>query len=425
MTRRLIQTFCVLFLSAASLAAQSKRLWVLRAPGEAVEYDSATFAEKQTVKVPGEAVASAQNFSVNHLGQMLFAEPVSLPLTEGELTAERKVWFWNGRTAASLSREVARTTSTAGSNLAITESAPVPYLSADGMHLYWFSNQSRRLQRDSVDLSTKTTWLSRRTDLAGAGREDAASSTLPDCSCPTGNCEESCPYGDVWVPDDGVGKFFLLTQFVPGQTQPLYKSTSLYEENAGKWAATPLDPPLRRVLDAASAGAILEAIPDTACCGWENESVDKTLLHLQSKTVTVFDEQAAYKNPDYDVSFYTENAKLSPDLSSVALTIVATAQPNKPIQLAEQGQANPEESQRIRRALLDLPAVEVKSIDPKGNQDAPRRIAFLPHASLVGWISTKEILIVEGHLLVAYNVANGARRNSTVRVEDAAHVFLR
>jgi hypothetical protein len=417
---RLIPAFCIVLLLAASLAAQSKRLWVLRAPGEAVEYDSATFAEKQTVKVPAEAVESPQNFSINHLGQMLFAAPVSLPLAEGDLTAERKVWFWDGSTAATFSREVFRTTSTAGSNLAITESAPVPYLSADGMHLYWFSKQARRLQRDGVDLSTKTTWLSWRTDLAGKGREDVASITLPDCSCPTGSCEETCPYGEVWAPDDAVGKFFLLTQIVSGKMQALYKATSRYEENAGKWAATPLNPPLRRVLDAANASAILEAIPDTACCGWENESDDQTRLHLQSKTWIVFDEQAAYKNPDYDVSFYTENGKLSPDLASVALTIVATSQPNTPIRLAEQGQANPEESQRIRKALLDLPAVEVKSAE-----DSPHRIAFLPHATLVGWISSKEILIVEGRLLVAYNVASGVRRKSNIRAEDVAHVFLR
>ena len=418
--RRLLLTSCALFLSAAPLAAQSKRLWVLRAPGEAVEYDSATFAEKQTVKVPAEAVESPQNFSVNHLGQMLFAAPVSLPLAEGDLAAERKVWFWDGKTATTLSRDVVRATSTAGSNLAITESAPVPYLSADGAHLYWFSNQARRLQRDGVDLSTKTTWLGWRTDLAGAGREDLTSTVLPECACPSGSCEESCPYGEVSIPDDGVGKFFLLTQFVAGKTQPLYKATSLYEENAGKGTAASLDPPLRRVLDAANAGAILEAIPDTACCGWENESDDRTLLHLQGKTLTVFDEQAAYKNPDYDVSFYTENGKVSPDLSSVALTIVATSRPNTPIQLAEQGQANPEESQRIRKALLDLPAVEVKSAD-----DAPRRIAFLVHATLVGWISSQEILILEDKLMVAYNVGSGSRRKSNIRVEDAAHVFLR
>jgi hypothetical protein len=351
---------------------------------------------------------------------MLFALPVSLPLAEGDFAAERKVWFWDGRTASSLTREVARATSNTGSNLAIAESAPAPYLSADGAHLYWFSNQARRLQRDGVDLSTKTTSLSWRTNLAGATREEVFSIALPDCSCPTGGCEETCPYGEVWVPDDGVGKFFLLTQFVAGQTKPIYKSAASYEESAGKWTASPLDPPLRRVLDAANAGAILEAVPDTGCCGWANESDDQTLLHLHGKTLTVFDELAAYKNPDYDVSFYTENGKLSPDLGAVALTIVATAQPNKPIQLAEQGQANPEESQRIRKDLVELPAVEVKSVE-----DSPRRIAFLPHATLVGWISDKEILIVEGHLLVAYNVASGARRKSSIRVQDAAHVFLR
>jgi hypothetical protein len=418
--RKLIPVLCGLLFLAADLAAQSQRLWVLRPPGEMVEYDPATFAAKQTVKVPPEAASSPQNFSVNRLGQMLFAAPVSLPLMEGDLASEQKVWFWDGRAATTLAREVARTTTAVGSNLAITESAPVPFLSADGTHLHWFSNQARRLQRDGVDLSTKTTWVAWQTDLTGAGRQDSASITFPDCPCPTGGCEETCPYGEVWVPDNGADKFFLLTQFASGKTQPLYKATSLYEEAAGKWAATLIDPPLRRVLDAANASTILEAIPDTACCGWQNQSDDQTLLHLHGKISTLFDEQGTYKNPDYDVSFYTENGKLSPDLDAVAFTIVATAQPNAPIQISDQGQASPEESQRIRKALLDLPAVELKSTD-----GVPRRLAFLPRASLVGWISDKEILIIEGHLLVAYNLAKGTRRKSTVRVEDAAHVFLR
>ncbi|MCU1301122.1 MAG: hypothetical protein JWQ87_1406 [Candidatus Sulfotelmatobacter sp.] len=405
---------------ATTLPAQTKRLWVLRAPGEMAEYDPATFAARQTVKVPPEAISSPQALSVNHLGQMLFAPPVSLPLAEDDLTAEKKVWFWDGHIATTLTRDVSRTTSTTGSNLAITESAPSPYLSADGTHLYWFSNQARRLQRDGIDLSTKTTWEAWRTDLTEAGRQDLASVALPDCSCPTGSCEETCPYGEAWTPDNGVEDFFLLTQFVAGKTQPLYKSTFLYEENAGKWTATALDPPLHRVLDAANATTILEAIPDTACCGWENEGDDQTLLRLSGKTLTVFDEQLTYKNPDYDVSFYTQNGKLSPDLSSVAVTIVATAQPNKPIQLSELGQANPEESLRIRKALLDLPAVEVKSVE-----DVPRRKAYLPHTTLVGWITDKEILIVDGRLLVVFNVATGTRRKSNIHVEDATHTFLR
>jgi hypothetical protein len=418
--QKLIPALCVVLVLAASLAAQSQRLWVLRSPGEMVEYDPATFSARQTVKVPAEAVSSPQNVSVNHLGQMLYAPSVSWPLTEGDLATEQKVWFWDGHAATTLTREISRTSATVGSNLAITESAPVPFLSADGTNLDWFSNQARRLQRDGVDLSTKTTWLSWQTDLAGTGRRDLASIALPDCPCPTGGCEETCPYGEVWIPDNGLGNFFLVTQFVSGKTQPLYKATSLYEENAGKWASTSIDPPLRRVLDAANASTILEAIPDTACCGWQNQSDDQTLLRLHGKTLNVFDEQALYKNPDYDVSFYTQNGKLSPDLASVAFTIVATSQPNTPIQISEQGQASPEESQRLRKALLDLPAVEVKS-----TEDVPRRIAFLPHATLVGWISDKEILIVEGHLLVAYNLAKGTRRKSAIRVEDGAHVFLR
>lgn len=102
------------------------------------------------------------------------------------------------------------------------------------------------------------------------------------------------------------------------------------------------------------------------------------------------------------------------------MTIVATAQVNQPIQLAEQGQANPEESKQIRRALAELPAVEVKSVE-----DTPRKIAFVPHATLVGWINEKELLIVEDHLLVLYNLGTGAKRKSSIRVESAENVFLR
>ncbi|MFY9793468.1 MAG: hypothetical protein WAJ99_19980 [Candidatus Sulfotelmatobacter sp.] len=422
---KLILIVCLLLSFAFPLAAQNKRIWVLRAPGEAVEYDPATFAEKLAVKIPPEALASPQNFQINALGQMLFAPAVALPLTEGDFAGAKKIWFWSGHTATTLTRDISRSTATVGSNLAITESAPAPFLSADGAHLFWFSNQARRLQRDGVDLSNRLSWTSWRTDLAAANREEIASITLPDCSCKTGACEESCPYEEVWIPSEGVGKFFLLTQFVAGQTQAIYKSTSAYVEDAGKWTARPLDPPLRRVLDAANADVILEAIPDSGCCGWSNESDDQTVLRLQGKKITVFDELAAYKNPDYDVSFYTQNGQLAPDLGSVALTINATSKPNTPIQLAEQGQANPEESQRIRKALPELPAVEVKILGVKNGEGAPNRLAFLPHATLVGWINDKEILIVENHMLVVYNVANGSRRKSTITVEDYQHVFLR
>ena len=211
-----------------------------------------------------------------------------------------------------------------------------------------------------------------------------------------------------------------MTQFVAGQTGPVYKSSARYLLEGGKWVATPLSEPLQRVLDAASDGKmIVEAIPDTGCCGWSNQSNDQTLLLRDGKKAALFDEQAIYKNPDYDVSFYTSNAKLSPELGYVAMTVASTAQANKPIQLAQDGEANPEESQRIRKALPELPAVEVKSME-----EVPRRVAWIPHAVLVGWISEKEILIIEDHMLVSYTVGTGARRKSSVRVEDTGRVFL-
>jgi len=419
--RRALQVITGLLLLTAPLLAQDKRLWVLRAPGEMVEYDPSTFAAKQTVKIPAEAVQAPRSVSVNRVGQMLFAPAVSLPLADSDVETPHKVWFWNGRAAATFDLGVKRENATTGSNRAVTELAPEVHLAADGGHLFWFANQERRLLREDVDLSITTVWQAWQTDLNAAGREDLVTANLPDCRCPTGACEESCPYGVVWVPDGGVEKFFLMTQFVAGKDEPAYKTSARYQQDGGKWTASELHEPLRRVLDAAPGGdVIVQAIPDIACCGWSNQSNDQTLVLANGKTRAIFDEQATYKNSDYDVSFYASNARLSPELGLVAMTITATAQPNQPIQLAQEGQANPEESRQIRKALAELPAVEVKSLE-----ESLRRVAFLPHTTLVGWLSEKELLIVEDHLLVVYNLATGARRKSTVRVDDAARVFLR
>ena len=405
----------------APVFAQSKLLWVLRAPGEMVEYDPGTFALKQKVKVPAEAMKSPAQLSVNRLGQMLFAPALALPLSQSEISNPHKVWIWNGQAALSTDQAVEHKSEERGSNQAVTESVPVPFLSADGNHLFWLANGARRLEREEVDLSTTNTFQAWQTDLQGKDRVDLTSTSLPDCRCKTGTCEESCPSFSVWVPESGVESFFLATQFVTGQTATSYKATTRYQRDGGKWNSNALTEPLQRVLDASGDGSsIVEAIPDTGCCGWSNQSNDQTLVIKEGKSLTIFDEQAAYKNADYDVSFYTSNARLSPDAGKIATTIVATAQSGKPMQLSEQGEANPEESQRIRKALLDLPAIEIKTTD-----DSPRRLAFVPHATLVGWISDKELLIVENHLLVAYTVGTGARRKSTIRVEDAARVFLR
>jgi hypothetical protein len=418
--RNLWRDGVVVLLLTLSAFAQEKRLWVLRAPGEMVEYDPATFAVKQKVKVPPDAVKSAAGVSVNRLGQILFAPAVTLPLSDEDAEG-RKIWIWDGHAANSLDQGISRKTTETGSNQAVTEIAPAPFLSADGKHLFWFANEERRLEREEVDLSTTTTWQAWQTDISGGAREDLVESKFPDCRCKTGSCEETCPVGAVWAPPAGLDTFFLMTQFVAGQTTPVYKSSTLYKEEGGKWTGAALADPLHRILDASADGStIVEAIPDTGCCGWSNQSNDQTLVHTAGKTLIVFDEQGTYKNPDYDVSFYTANARLSPELADVAMTITATAQANKPIQPSEQGQANPEESERIRKSLAELPAVTVKTLG-----GTPQQVVLIPHAALVGWVTDKELLLVENHLLVLYNIATKARRRSTIHVEDATTVFLR
>jgi len=414
-------SIALVLLFVTPVFGQTKRLWVLQSSGEIVEYDPTTFAPKQRVKLPAEAANSPASLAINRLGQILFAPTISLPLSEADTANLHKIWIWNGRAAVSIEQPVEHKVEDHGSNQAVTESAPASYLSADGTHLFWFANQTRRLQREEIDLSTIITFQVWQTDLEGKAREEVVSTKLPDCRCTTGTCEESCPSFAAWAPEGGVQNSFLATQFVAGQTTVTYKESARYQLEGGKWTANPLPDPLQRVLDASPSGSVIvQAIPDTGCCGWSNQSNDLTLVLADGKTRTVFDEQATYKNADYDVSFSTSNARLSPDTTRLAMTIVSTAQSNKPIQLSEQGQANPEESQRIRKVLLELPAVEVKSLE-----DAPRRLAFVPHAMLVGWINDKELLIIENRLLVAYNVGTGARRKSTVKVADALHAFLR
>jgi hypothetical protein len=418
--RHALLSACSFFMLVLPLAAQSRRLWVLKASGDLVEYDLTTFAPKLTTKLPPEAVKSPAGISINRLGQVLFETVVTLPLSAEE-AAPHKVWIRNGHAASTLDQRIEHKVEDRGSNQVVTESAPAAFLSVDGTHLFWFSNQARRLQREDVDLSTQTDWQAWRTDLGGAGKEDLVSAKLPDCRCTTGSCEEGCPTGIAWVPDGGLDKFFLVTQTVAGQTNPSFKESVRYQADGGKWAPNALAAPLQRVLDATADGSVIvEAIPDTGCCGWSNQSNDQTLLVENGKSRAVFDEQATYKNPDYDVSFYTSNARLSPDGGRLAMTVTATAQGNKAIQLAEQGQASPEESQRIRKALAEMPAVAVKTME-----DPPHQIAYLPHASLVGWVSEKEALIVEEHLLVVYNVVSGTRKKTAVRVDDPARVFLR
>jgi hypothetical protein len=60
--RKVCQWIFPVLLLALPVVAQEKRLWILRDPGEMVEYDLTTFAVKNRVKVPPQALKSPATF---------------------------------------------------------------------------------------------------------------------------------------------------------------------------------------------------------------------------------------------------------------------------------------------------------------------------------------------------------------------------
>src|SRR5207245_5675926 len=88
-----------LALASMNLLAQNqpnKRLWVLQEPDAVVEYDPATFAPRQTQKIPHETFKSPQDLQMNRKGQMLFL-PDTVRESDGLIheNTERAFWFWD------------------------------------------------------------------------------------------------------------------------------------------------------------------------------------------------------------------------------------------------------------------------------------------------------------------------------------------
>jgi hypothetical protein len=67
-----------------------------------------------------------------------------------------------------------------------------------------------------------------------------------------------------------------------------------------------------------------------------------------------------------------------------------------------------------------LPAVEVVT----AGEDS-KRVGYVPHATMAGWLSAKELVIVENGVLVVYTPSSGARRKSAIRVSEPGLVFVR
>jgi len=417
-----------LALASLNLLAQeqlNKRLWVLQEPDAIVEYDPATFAPRQTQKIPPEIFKSPQDLQMNRKGQMLFL-PATVREPDGFVheNTGREFWFWDGASGRLMERPITKTTTPSAANKLVETAVPRCFLSNDGTHLFWFENRKKTLMTQDLgqDMSVNTTFRAWQTDLSGQQTQEIASRAFPPCKCETAVCSETCPEASYWTPDEGVADFFVMTEWIPGQLGSAYHGSSLYRKADGKWVANELRG-IEKVLDSSSHGsdvALIEAIGDSGCCGWANESNDQTLLTKNWKIVTLFDEFKQYQNQDYDISFFTSNAFLSPGGGLVAFTVNATQTSGTEIRLSDSGKNNPGALARIQKTLTELPAVGVVRVE-----DPEKSATRISRATLVGWINDQEMLLFENDQLVAFNLVSGSRRVSRIKVIKPYYAFLR
>ncbi len=120
--------YAVMVLASVHLLAQeqpNKRLWVLQEPDAVVEYDPATFAPRQTQKIPPEIFKSPQDLQVNRKGQMLFL-PATVRESDGFVheNTEREFWFWDGASGRFMERPITKTTTPSAANKLLETAVP-------------------------------------------------------------------------------------------------------------------------------------------------------------------------------------------------------------------------------------------------------------------------------------------------------------
>ncbi len=412
------------FLVSAATAQSPKALWVLQAPDEIVEYDVARFTARRTLKVPLRLLEHPEYLSVNAKGQMVFLPPKDAQWASGEMaSAAGHEWFWDGRQAKERRIEGPKTQGGSAGKPTVTETALQWFLSAGGESLFWFENRFEKVTEGlGLELSVRSSARVWRTELVNGRPETITNlSSFGWCECTTGTCSESCSEWDAWAPDGVVGDFFLVTRVTPGQIQSIYHESLLCRRSGRTWQVKKLPQPIERPLTASANGEVLvAAVLDGGCCGWENASSDQALLLQNGKVSVLYDEYDRFNNRNYDVSFYIGDARLAASNAMLAYTLVSTARAASEIRLSSDGKENAEELARVRKAIAELPAVEVVQL---GIQ--PRPVTVIRHAELVGWLSDHEILVAQDGRLAVYDSRGGKRRETTIRVRNAADAFMR
>ena len=421
---RWISVLCACVLAAQAQAprvavpagppANRTLFWVLQPDNRLAAYDAADFRNWQTLALPPEAMGHPERISISRQGAVMVA------YAPAENVSLRRFWQSDPRLGSSLAGGADDSQPAPDGLELITAAVPEVYFTSDPERLFWFENREQRLTRDCADISVDTVFLAWTTNRQGGELRQASEVRFPKCACATAVCEESCPEAKVWAPEGGISDFFFVTRWVPGQLQPQFQQTDLYRLQNGRWVSQKLPAPVEEIADAADHGNVfVEVVSDGACCGWENESSDQALLFRGGQRTVIYDERERFHNDNYDVSFFTARVKLSPDGTRVAYTLLATATPSAEIRLADSGKDNPEELQRVKKAIGDLPRVEVVAVAD------PKKVAVSLPGELVGWLDAKRLLMVQAGELVVVDAASGAKTPTPIKAENAQHVFVR
>jgi len=389
-------------------------IWVVQPDSKLAAYGAANFRNWQTLALPPEAKDHPESISISRQGALLVAYPA------GENVSLRRIWQSDPRLSSSLVGGADDRTPAPGGGYLITSATPQVYFSSDPECLFWFENRKQVLNRDGPDISVTTVFLAWTTNRQGQDVRWVAQVPFPMCTCETGACEESCPEARVWAPEAGITDFFFVTRWVPGQLQPDFQQTDLYRLQNGRWVSQKLPASVEQFADMADHGNVfIEVVSDGGCCGWENAGDDKALLFHNGQSTVIYDERERFNNDNYDVSFFTSRAQLSPDRSRVAYTLAATAPPGAEIRLSDSGKDNPEELRRVKKAIGELPRVEASAVaDPK------KVVVGLP-GELVGWLDSKRILIFQAGELVVFDVDSGTKTPTEIKATSALQVFVR
>ncbi|MEJ2110079.1 MAG: hypothetical protein P8Z37_09230 [Acidobacteriota bacterium] len=418
-----ILTFIAVLCSFAASGHAASRVWVAEGEGM-IEYDPSTWAKIGRIEIPGEVSRNPERFQATHSGAMLFRAPSSSIFEIPKENPEpEKAWIWNGRMISSLEVRCTRAVASAVEcRESVQESCPGMAMSKEGRDLFWFANEYNLVRQvDGPDISASTVFRIWETDLSGEHPVQLATFAFPPCVCATGVCVETCPEASLWFPAGGIDDFFIVNHFIPGQLSTTYQGSYLYRRIQGDWIAEEYGQAFETVLDADQGGnRVLHAIHDSGCCGWDNDSNDQTLLTTEDKSLVIFDERQRYSNSNYDVSFYTSMARLSPGGSKVAISINISQYAQDPIRLSSSGTENSEELARIQKAIESMPSVEVIQASNPGSP-----LMSIPNTTLAGWLNEKEILLVREGVLVQCDTDTGTCQNTPVNVGKDDYVFIR